>query len=349
MIVVFVSKNDEEFTRYLNDPREVIRGSLSFCPDTIQTDIGGLRNVSESSKKENYDPLDDESARTEAESYQATMKRYEKNISVEYMFPVDSLVEFLKKDLFVIVVRSGQEINLLKEQCKKEQYCGRHTAAFMALIADVIRNALPKREMTEDDGTINHVVYLLVHWGELYDPEYEEDVFNQAIKKAHYEKNVVHCKNLTVREISSRRPCFDVQKSCIAVPCKKDDVEALLKRFELAQAFSGIKNDLTKFVVREFSKLTSEEQSQIVCFFASNAVRSDFRSSMNDPQVKWLKKWKAFQEYLEAKPDKENPDKVKGKALAMLQSELQPDKENARRFVTQLLTIPQLLSEGLLA
>ena len=208
MIVVFVSKNDEEFNRYQNGCGEIITGDLPFNFNQSQRgkhDEQKVSNEAVPKASAELDPLEDEEARRAAEDYQEKLKRTVQNISVEYMSPLDSFAEYLKNNVFVVVLRSGEEIKHLKELCKKERYQGEHTKVFISLIAALIKKALPQKERESDEDLIAQDVYLLVHWGELYDPTAEEEVFNAAVCTSGY-KEIMGCEKLTIREISSRRP-----------------------------------------------------------------------------------------------------------------------------------------------
>ena len=341
MIVVFVSRDGEEFNRYLRGCDEVIRGDISYQleGESTSSSVVSDENVSATATMLSAVFEQDQESLQKADSQRKALPSVvdgeEKNIHVEYVFPLDSLLEYRKNNVFVVVMRSGVGINRLKARCTRERYCKGNTKDFLRLVAKVVHDALPKQKY----NLAEHDVHLLVHWGGLDELETEEREFNKAIKDGHFE-TIVGCKNLIVREISTRRPCFNVQGHRIAVPVKKEKMEALLARFDRALAFSVIKDVLTKSAVKGFSGLTDDESALVVAFLSSDSIRNDLRSSMNNPQVKWLKSWNVFQEYLEAELDK-----VKDKSMAIFQS----DEEKMKALVAQLLTIPQLLSEGLLA
>lgn len=360
MIVIFVTKNDAEFNKYLNGCTPVIRAEVPYYRQTFpiaEVSDEAIETPKDTSKSDDYNPVfETPEMRQKAAVYEATLKRGSNGIPVEYMFPIDSLREHQENDVFVIVVRSGEDIVRLKEDCKRECYRGNSTKEFLSLISAVIEAAVPKWKEKQGEQDIR----LLVHWGELHDPMSEEAVFNQAVEECRLSEvfsNATHgCRSLKVREISSRRPHeFFVNGEGIKVPVKKKDVDALLQRFEEASKSAGIKDVLTAFVVQ--GKL--ENESLVYEFLARDDIRKDLRAALRDKQMEWLKEWKAFRDYLDAEPgkaepdkagsdneksDKEKPDKVEEEAKKLLN-----EGDRSKAFVTLLLTRPQLLSEGLLA
>ena len=174
--------------------------------------------------------------------------------------------------------------------------------------------------------------YVFVHWGggDLGDMEY-------------YEKKVAEFMAGNFDGIFSigtnRNDKFDVDGTRIFIPY---DCESLQKLFEVASTDTDIKDYLTKLAVMGSSDLSDDETEHIKNFLAKELVRQNLRRSMNLKQVMWLKDWKAFQEYLNAI----DIDTAKGKALKMLKDKANVDQTKA--FATQLLSISQILPEGVL-
>lgn len=353
MIVVFVSRDAGEFNRYLSGSGEVVSGNLSYRPlGELLAGSSELNNAQVSELSAVFDPFTEDIAKANKQREALEKSQDAKDIHVEYMYSLRSLQEFRKSGVFVLVIRSGDEINRLKERCRTERYCRGNTEDFLRLISSVLNDLSPVLKAISSDNGFNlakHDVHLLVHWGGLPDLDAEEDVFRKAIQEQHLEK-VVGCNNLFIREISTRRPCFDVTGSGpIVVPVKKDDVDAALSRFDDARTFARMKDVLTGFVVKGQTK-----GKDLVCkFLARDDVRDDLRSALLDRQTAWLKDWKAFRDYLDAEPgkaepdkagsDKEKPDKVEEEAKKLLS-----EGARSKAFVTLLLTDRQLLSEGLL-
>lgn len=330
MILVFISRDDEEFNRYLRGCDYVMNGyvshrvpELSLSPHSVSTDVENPNDDNPDPRIKNYRP-------SITNEYLAGTSK-EKNIEVEYKFPLKSLFEFHRGGPFVVVIRSDVEINQMKKRCKAEEYQLCSTEDFLTLVSEVVNEALPKQSSKLNE----HELHLLVHWGGVNELEVEENKFKNAIDTKLLEKKV-GCRTLVFHEISSRRPCFDVTQQKITVPVEIDDVNALLKSFDDARTFVQIKDVLTQFVVQGETL-----KKDLVCeFLARDDVRKDLRTALCEPQVEWLKKWKTFREYLDVACEVD----ASTKALKMLNEE----KDKLKAFVTQLLTMPQLLSEGLL-
>ncbi len=77
----------------------------------------------------------------------------------------------------------------------------------------------------------------------------------------------------------------------------------------------------------------------VVNFLLRSDVRIDLRAASRDPQMKWLRDWNAFHEYL----NDENKIEMRKRVLSMLD-----DKDKVMALAAQLISVPQLLSEGVI-
>ncbi|MBO7448176.1 hypothetical protein J6U78_07570 [bacterium] len=164
-------------------------------------------------------------------------------------------------------------------------------------------------------------VVIFIHWGggDQYDL-YEETIQKQL---PNYWK---------IYSIGTgRKVLLNIDVDQIEIPT---DVDALCQKFENKKK-PDMKNILTKFIVGV--NLEQGEKILIADFFSKKAVRADLRSALRDPQMKWLNQWESLKEFLDEKDDIQ----LKSKVFNMMEN----DKDKSKALFTQLLTIPQLISE----
>lgn len=205
--------------------------------------------------------------------------------------------------------------------CAKSIFIGHHDRSLIKLLYQ-LKDADEKAIVPENDAG-NY--YIFIHLGGV-EGQYIK-FFEETMRKKMPD-------NWRIFSIGTdRNDLFDVSKTPIVIPV---NMEAVYQRFAAAQQFSNIKDVLTAYV-RE--AIGEDEMGQIGAFLARDTIHSDLRAAMDNPQAKWLRGWKAFLDYLEAA----SGEKTKVAALRMLQAE----GDAPRMLVSQLLTIPQLLSEDL--
>lgn len=319
MIVVFVSRDDAEFNRYAEGCGEEKSNRTISCrlPPRIRNAVNDLDFQDLTSISAVFtDVHDAQVANSQGVAWQPGVDA--ETVSVEYLFPLKAMTEYYKNDVFVMVIRSNEHLCRLKISSKNERYVGENSRELLFLIDVALKDALP--QLT--DRIAGHDVHLLVHWGGLRDLAGEEDAFNKAIEEADH-KTIFGCRRLVFHELSSRRPCFDVQKHVISVPVEKEKLGALLEQFGAERKFARIKDVLSRFVVGE---LSDADEKLVGDFFSGEDFRSRLRAAIAEPQLNWLRTWEPFMNYLRSKND------VQSKAMLLLRS----DKERARKMVVDL-------------
>ena len=332
MIVVFVSKNDEEYNRYkAGRVKHVIR-QLTYIPKSGDVvSHGGVDNGNSSSN-------------ALSASFESAMKQHPEEAGVarslgqkmlsshdeknrEYMIIPGSIAEYYGSGTFVVVIRGGGYINQLKQKSIRAAYQGTHAENLLAIVGEVISEAIPTggQIVGEQDVT------LLIHWGGVTDLAAEELKFNNVISTFDYKK-YIGCKNLVFRELSSRRPSFNVQRHAIKVPVKKEEVDELLQRFESERAFADVKDIMTNYL-----RNTICGMDVLAKFMTSKEFREKIREVAKESKFAWLLEWTLFRELVKAASD----DKIRNSVDNILNATTNEDREKSRALISQLL------SEGL--
>lgn len=331
MILVFVSKNDEEFNRYVRGCGDKkIRRTYSFRPkinDAVAMDAGTWIPQMPSLSA----AFGDMESRVAAEhsGAQQQINLEDSGIITEYVFPLESMSEYHTSGVFVVAIRSSSDINKLKSDSKNsEDYRGSSTKKFLSLIAEIVKETFPDDKYKIDKQDI----YLLVHWGNVTDLKAEEDKFNRVINENGYNK-FIGCKCLRFHELSSRRPSFNVQGHLIKVPVKKEEVDELLKCFEAEREFVDVKDYMTKYLYDPACV-----QQKMIEFMATKEFRSKIREIAKESKFKWLLGWTLFRDFLKVAEDENAVKKAVKKILKA------PDKDNQEK---SRALISQLLSEGI--
>lgn len=336
MILVFVSKNDEEFNRYVRGCGDKkIRRTYSFQPqiddvvkmEAMEAGTGIPQMPSLSSAFGDMKSLAD----AEQIGAQQQINPEDRVIITEYVFPLESMSEYHTSDVFVVAIRSSSDINKLKADSKNSGYRGLSTKKLLSLIADIVRETFPdeKSKVSKQD------IHLLVHWGSVKYLSKEEKAFNDVISQQHYELEFP-CKSLRFYELSSRRrDCLNVEEQAIKIPYKKKDVETLFRRLGSFEKYAEIKDHMTKYVLAETGREVDTEL--IRAFLSESEFRKKLRSVVSEVRLKWLLEWNLFKSFMDA----ESTEKIKGAVEQMVAPFDRCDKDKARAFISQLL------SEGL--
>ncbi|MBE6395466.1 MAG: hypothetical protein E7046_00490 [Lentisphaerae bacterium] len=331
MILVFVSKNDEEFNRYVRGCGDKkIRRTYSFRPkinDAVAMDAGTWIPQMPSLSA----AFGDMESRVAAEHRGAQQQINLEDSGTEYVFPLESMSEYHTSGVFVVAIRSSSDINKLKADSKNSGYRGLSTKKLLSLIADIVRETFPdeKSEVSKQD------IHLLVHWGSVKYLSEEEKKFNDVISQEHYEREFP-CKSLRFYELSSRRrDCLNVEEQAIKIPYKKKDVETLFRRLGSFEKYAEIKDHMTKYVLAETGLEVDTEL--IRAFLSESEFRKKLRSVVSEVRLKWLLEWNLFKSFMDA----ESTEKIKGAVEQMVTPFDRCDKDKARAFISQLL------SEGL--
>lgn len=226
--------------------------------------------------------------------------------------------------------------NSEKEKLRKkiEEQCAELFGADGYIIKKLkqIKNLLCKIDLGEnrpllvDDPTISGVLF--IHWG---GDQY--DFYEDTVKAYLPEGWVVFSVG------TGRNHLFHVDATPIKIPY---DVDGLCKKFEAAKG-NDVKNILTRLAI---DGSCGNEKEMVVNFLLRSDVRIDLRAASSDSQMKWLRDWDAFYEYLNDENKKETDEnriETRNHVLSMLD-----DKDKVRALATQLLSVPQLLSEGVI-
>lgn len=327
MILVFVSKNDEEFNRYVRGCGDKkIRRPYSFRPkinDAVAMDAGTWIPQMPSLSA----AFGDMESRVAAEhrGAQQQINLEDSKIITEYVFPLESMSEYHTSGVFVVAIRSSSDINKLKADSKNSGYRGLSTKKLLSLIADIVRETFPdeKSEVSKQD------IHLLVHWGNVTDLKAEEDKFNRVINENGYKK-FIGCKCLRFHELSSKRPSFNVQGHLIKVPVKKEEVDELLECFNAEREFVDVKDYMTKYLYDPACV-----QHKMIEFMATKEFRSKIREIAKESKFKWLLGWTLFREFLKVAEDE---NAVKKAVKKILKASEKDNQEKSRALISQLLS-----------
>ncbi len=176
-----------------------------------------------------------------------------------------------------------------------------------------------RRPLLADDLTIAGVLF--IHWGgDQYD--FYENTVKDFLPQGWGVFSVG----------TGRNALFNIGATPIEIPA---DVDRLCKKFEAAKG-NDIKNILTRLAM---DGSCENEKDMVVNFLLRSDVRIDLRAASRDPQMKWLRDWNAFHEYL----NDENKIEMRKRVLSMLD-----DKDKVMALAAQLISVPQLLSEGVI-
>ena len=230
------------------------------------------------------------------------------------------------------MAKGAREREPLKKEIEKQ--CAELFGADGHIIKKLkqIKNLLCKIDLGEsrpllmDDPTISGVLF--IHWGgDQYD-------FYENTVKAYLPEG------WGVFSVGTgRNHLFHVDATPIKIPY---DVDGLCKKFEMAKG-NDIKNILTRLAIDGSS---GNEKEMVVNFLLRSDVRIDLRAASSDSQMKWLRDWNAFREYLNDENKKETDENkigTRNHVLSMLD-----DRDKVRALAAQLLSVPQLLSEGVI-
>lgn len=337
MIVVFVSKNDEEFNRYKNGCVKPVIKQLTYSPMSRENvSNGGVQNDTASSKalSASFENAEQEYHK---EALDVRSLKYEKpschdeSKSIGYMIIPDSIAEYYNSGTFVVVIRSGAYINQLKEESIRAEYQGLPIKNLLAIVGKVINDAIPAGGQIVSE----HDVSLLIHWGRVNDLAAEELKFSKAISASAFDyKKCIGCKSLAFHELSSRRPSFNVQRDAIKVPVRKEEVDELLLRFKSERAFADVKDIMTNYLRKPN---TGCKMDVLKDFMASREFRKKVREAAKESKFKWLLEWRLFRELIKATSEEEIGNTVSN----ILKVSAKEDQEKS------LALISQLLSEGL--
>lgn len=337
MIVVFVSKDDEEFNRYKNGCVKHVIKQLTYSPMSRENvSNGGVQNDTASSNalSASFESLKQEypeEARGACSLKHEKPSCHDESKSIEYMIIPDSIVEYYDSGTFVVVIRSGDYIRKLKKSIRPA-YAGLSVENLLAIVGKVINDALPAGGQIVGE----HDVSLLIHWGRVNDLAAEELKFNNTISAFDYKK-CIGCKSLAFHALSSRRPSFNVQRAAIRVPVGKEEVDELLQRFKSERAVADVKDIMTNYLRKPNTEMDDLEK-----FMASREFRKKVREAAMEPKFKWLLEWRLLRDFIKATSEKKIGNTVNEDQEKTLISRLLKDDQEK-----SLALISQLLSEGL--
>lgn len=343
MIAVFVSKNDEEFERYkAGCPKHIIKNlkhiikNLRYTPKFSEN--GGDKDLYNDNDSSSLLSAAFEDVKKQHPEKEKNVKMLGQSLSsglnekyIEYMIIPDSILEYYNNETFVVVIRSGDYINQLKQKSIKEAYEGVYAKNLLNIIGDVIKDAVPGRSDDErrSDDESKHDVHLLIHWGNVTDLKAEEDKFNRVINENGYKK-FIGCKCLRFHELSSRRPSFNVQGHLIKVPVKKEEVDELLECFNAEREFVDVKDYMTKYLYDPACV-----QQKMIEFMATKEFRSKIREIAKESKFKWLLGWTSFRDFLKVAEDE---NAVKKTVADILNASDEDNQEKSRALISQLLS-----------
>ena len=330
MIAVFVSKNDEEFERYkAGCPKHIIK-NLRYIPKFSEN--GGDKDLYNDNDSSSLLSAAFEDVKKQHPEEEKNVKMLGQSLSsglnekyIEYMIIPDSILEYYNNETFVVVIRSGDYINQLKQKSIKDAYKEVHAENLLKIVGDVIKDAVPGRSYDESE----HDVHLLIHWGNVTDLKAEEEKFNSVIKENGYKK-FIGCKCLRFHELSSRRPSFNVQGHLIKVPVKKEEVDELLKCFKAEREFVDVKDYMTKYLYDPACV-----QQKMIEFMATKEFRSKIREIAKESKFKWLLGWTLFRDFFKVAEDE---NAVKNAVADILKASDEDNQEKTRALISQLLS-----------